>query len=106
MPGVVKTGSLGIDFSVNPSIVPASGFSLLQTVPARKFRIAITVQNQSAGPVQVVRDDGAGGQVTTIMLSAAAEAGGAGGVWSSETFKGRVRVYSPDALAQVSISED
>lgn len=54
--------------------------------------------------MQVVRDDGAGSNVTSILL-AGIGANMQGGGWSSSTFKGRVRVYGASG-AQVAAYQD
>jgi len=86
-------GSTGTDYSINASTIPASGLSILQTIAANASRLYVEVQNQSANTVQVVRDDGAGNNQTTILLASGGSAGAQGGGWSSNTFKGRVRIY-------------
>ena len=95
------SGSTGTDFSANPAAV--SGTPLV-TIPASSGRAYVEVQNQSANQLQLVRDDGAGNNVTTILL-ASTGAGQQGGGWSSSTFKGRVRVYGP-AGSQIAAYQD
>lgn len=92
------------DYSANPGSV--AGLTLLATVPATASRVAVEVQNQSAGTITVVRDDGTGaaGTVSMILL-AGAGAGAQGGGWSSTTFKGRLLVYGT-AGAQVSAFQE
>lgn len=96
-----RSGSLGVDRSVNGAAVPLAGYSLALTIPVNQKRNFIEVQNQSTDLIQMVRDNpapvGDGTQVTSIMLTGAPVAGGQGGNWTSDTFKGRVRVYVPTA---------
>lgn len=101
---VVPRGSTGADFSVNAAAVPVPGYVLLQTIPATPTRAFVEVQNQSANTIQVVRDDGAGNNVTTVLL-AGTGAGQQGGGWSSSTFEGRVRVYGPTG-SQIAAYQD
>ncbi len=103
---VNQAGSTGTDYSATPSAVPVAGDVLVATVPATATRAFVEVQNQSAGAVQVVRDDGAGNNQTTILLAAGSGAGTQGGGWSSATFKGRVRVYAATSTAQVAAYQD
>lgn len=86
-------GSTGADFSANAATIPMSGFVLLATIPATPSRASAEVQNQSAGTLQIVRDDGSGGNQTSILIGSGGGAGAQGGGWSSNTFKGRIRVY-------------
>ena len=76
----------------------------LVTIPATAGRAYVEVQNQSANQLQLVRDDGNGNNVTSILL-AGTGAGQQGGGWSSSTFKGRVRVYGP-AGSQIAAYQD
>lgn len=101
----VQAGSTGTDFSANAATIPMSGFSLLATIPATPGRAGVEIQNQSAGTLQVVRDDGAGANQTTILLGPGAGVGTQGGGWSSNTFKGRIRVYGA-AGSQVSADQE
>lgn len=95
----------GQDFSANAASVPLPGYVLLTTVPPA-LRGSLEVQNQSTDPIQVVRDDGFGNQVTSIMLAAAAATGGQGGSWSSTTFRGRIRVYAPSSSDRVAVFQE
>lgn len=99
---VVQGGSTGTDFSVNAAAV--SGAPLL-TIPTTPGRAYVEVQNQSAATLQLVRDDGAGNNQTSILIAPGAGAGQQGGGWSSATFKGRVRVYGPVG-SQISAYQD
>ena len=92
--GGASGGIAPADYSANAATVPMSGLVLLATIPATASRASVEVQNQSAGTVQVVRDDGNGtsGTVSSIIL-AGSGAGLQGGGWSSTSFKGRVRIF-------------
>jgi len=102
---VSQAGSTGTDSSVNAASIPAAGLSLLQTIAANPSRLAIEIQNQSSGLIQIVRDDGAGNNQTSILLSSGGAAGTQGGGWSSMSFKGRLRIYGSPG-AQVSAYQD
>lgn len=103
--GTIQSGTTGTDFSANAATIPMSGFSLLATIPATPGRAGVEIQNQSAGTLQVVRDDGAGANQTTILLGPGAGVGTQGGGWSSSTFKGRIRVYGTSG-SQVSADQE
>lgn len=90
---VLQSGSTGTDYSANAAAIPIATYVLLATIPATPARAYVEVQNQSAGTIQVVRDDGAGNNQTTILIAPGSGAGAQGGGWSSATFKGRIRVY-------------
>ncbi|MCJ2019463.1 hypothetical protein MKK84_18810 [Methylobacterium sp. E-065] len=98
---MLTAGSTGADFSANSAAVSGT---LLQSIPTTANRAYVEVQNQSANQLQLVRDDGAGNNVTTILL-AGTGAGQQGGGWSSSTFKGRVRVYGPTG-SQIAAYQD
>jgi hypothetical protein len=102
---VGTTGSTGTDYSANAATIPISGFVLLATIPVNATRAFAEVQNQSAGTLQVVRDDGSGNNQTTILLASGGTAGSQGGGWSSTTFKGRIRVYGATG-AQCAADQD
>ena len=112
---ILPPGSTGTDYSGGSvaggsgagtsSAIPVSGFVLLTTIPATSTRAFVEVQNQSAGTIQLVRDDGAGGNLTTILLGPGSGAGAQGAGWTSGTFKGRIRLYGASG-AQVSASQD
>lgn len=105
-PSVVsQAGSTGTDFSINASSIPAAGLSLLQTIAANPSRFSVEVQNQSAGLIQVVRDDGSGNNQTSILLASGGSNGAQGGGWSSMSFKGRLRIYGVSG-AQVAAYQD
>jgi hypothetical protein len=95
----------GGDFSANAAAIPMATFVLLATIPKTSGRVSVQVQNQSAAVIQVVRDDGVGGNQTTILLSPGSGAATQGGLWASDTFKGRIRVYGASG-AQVSASQE
>ena len=98
-------GGAGTDLSANEATVPIATYVLLATVPATPSRAAVEVQNQSATTVQVVKDDGADNELTTILLASGGAVNTQGGSWMSLTFKGRVRVYGPTG-SQVSVSQE
>jgi hypothetical protein len=104
---VIQAGGTPADFSSSAASVPLSGgYTLLTTVPVNGNRAAIEVQNQSAGTIQVVRDDGSAGSGTvSSILLAGAGAGLPGGSWASTTFKGRLRIYGASG-AQVSAFQE
>ena len=99
----INGGSTGLDYSVNK---PALAANLLATVPVNPARADIEVQNQSADPIQVVMDDGAGGNISVLLLAPGSGANSQGGDWQSDTFKGRVRVYGPNAGDQVFVHQN
>lgn len=101
---VKRAGSTGVDYSANPAAVPIAGYVLLSTIPATPARSYVEVQNQSPNTIQVVRDDGAGNNLTSILLTGVGP-GQQGGGWPSDTFKGRVRVYGP-AGSQIAAYQD
>lgn len=87
-------GSTGADFSANAPPVPSdTTFVLIATVPASLSRAMVGIQNQSQVNLQIVRDDGAGNNQTSIFLQ------GPFASWQSSSFKGRVRVYGPSGAA-------
>lgn len=100
---VLQAGTTGTDYSVNAVTVP--GTTPLITIPVSATRAFVEIQNQSVANVQLVRDDGAGNNQTSIIMAPAATAGGQGGGWSSATFKGRIRVFGA-AGAQISAYQD
>lgn len=100
---IAHAGTTGTDHSVNAAAVP--GGAPLLTIGVNPRRNAISVQNQSTATLTLVRDDGAGNQVTIFILSPAAVAGAQGSDWQSYTFKGRLRVFGA-AGSQVSACED
>jgi hypothetical protein len=97
-------GTTGADYSASPPAVPIAGFVLLASLPATPTRAYVEIQNQSAGPIQIVRDDGTGTNQSSLLL-ASGGANAQGGGWSSTTFKGRVRVYGASG-SQVSAFQD
>lgn len=106
---ISHSGSPGTDHSSNPAPVPMTGYSLLKAIPANPRRNLVGVQNQSTDTVQVVREDLTGANATSLILAGAATAGGEGGAWSSETFKGQISIYVPTANVgtdQVAAYED
>lgn len=103
---IIYSGTTGTDGSLNAAAVPIGGYSLLGTIGLAPRRNCIEVQNQSTQQIQLVRDDGAGGNQTSLILAGAAAAGGQGGSWQSYTFKGRLRIYGPSGSQQVAVYQD
>jgi len=101
---LVLAGGTGLDYSVNRPLLPAPS-QLLATMPENALRRSFEAQNQSTNDLLLVRDDGDGNQLSFIVLAAAERNGGAGGGHSSQTFRGRYRLYGP-ATSQVSFFED
>lgn len=95
-------GSTGTDASANK---PALLGNLLGTLAVNANRANWYAQNQSANIHQVVLDDGAGANVTIILLTGVG-AGLAGGDAGNQTFKGRVRYFSAAAGDQMSLHQD
>jgi hypothetical protein len=107
MPWVSRSGSTGIDHSANGPGVPPTGYTtLLVTIAVNPHRNYVEVQNQSTALVALVRDDGTGNNQTVLMLAAASAGGGVGGDWTSDTFKGRLRIYGASGTQQVAAYED
>lgn len=100
--GYLKCGN---DDSANKPAVPITGYVLIATVPATS-RAAVEIDNQSTDLIEVVRDDGAGNNVSIVMLAGASVAGGQGGGWASQTFWGRIRVYAPSSTDQVAVYQE
>ena len=113
-------GSIGADFSANKPTLPnvgsnfaASGpyasYVLVATAPASPTRASIDVENNSGAQIVVVRDDGTAAtgsapvNASVFALGGGATVGSQGGSWPSTTFKGRVQVYAPSSIAQVSV---
>jgi hypothetical protein len=101
----VTAFATGTDYSANAAAVPISGYVLLATIPANQGRRSVEVDNQSAGAIQVVRDDGTGNNQSSVVLASGGAAGTQGGSWSSTTFLGRVLVYGPSG-AQVAAFQE
>lgn len=98
---VVAEGSNGTDYSANAAAIPIGGYVLLATVPALSSRNAVEIQNQSNLQIQLVLDDGSGGNTGSILLAGGSAADTQGGAWSSEYHKGRVRIYGSSSSQQV-----
>lgn len=104
--GIEYLGTTGVDRSVNQPTFPPAGLDLLKTIAVNSKRFYIEVQNQSAQDIQVWRDDGAGTNLSVVILSGVGAAQ-QGGSWSSYTFKGRVRIYgAASGTPQISAFED
>lgn len=100
------SGTTGKDQSINAASVPSdAGWALLKTIAVSLRRNCVEAQNQSTNLVQLVRDDGAGNEITSLFLAPAATSPGQGGGWVSQTFKGRLRLYGPSG-SQVAAYED
>lgn len=96
-----------VDNSANQPSFPPGGYSLLATVNASPNRQNISVQNQSTDSIQVWRDQACNGTgLSEIVLAPASATGKMGGAWSSNSFKGCVRVYAPAAGDQVMIYQN
>lgn len=89
-----------------PTTLLAAGAVLLATVPANGLRIGFLVQQQSAGVIWVVLDDGEDGTPSTIVLDPAAGANRQGGSvdLSSCPHSGQIRVYGATG-SQVAVVE-
>lgn len=90
---------------------PYASYVLIATAPASSARHKIEVENLSGAQIAIVRDDGtaANGSApvsATVFALSGGVAGGQGGTWNSDTFKGRVQVYAPSSTAQVSVTGD
>jgi hypothetical protein len=120
---VLFSGSNGQDNSANKPALPNVGaafaaagpyasYVLVATVPASATRNKVEIQNISGAQIAVVRDDGTAAaasapvNASVFALSAGASAGAAGGVWSSQTFKGRLQIYALSAAAIVTVMVD
>jgi len=117
---VVDAGTTGLDYSANKPTLPnvganfaASGpyasYVLIATVPASATRNNVDIENTSGAQIAIIRDDGtAAGAAAPVNASVFALAGGSGagaqgGAWSSQTFKGRLQIYSASSAAQVAV---
>lgn len=95
-------GSTGLDHSANQ---PALLTNLLGTAAVNASRANVEVQNQSGDTIQVVLDDGAGNNLSIFLLGSGIAAGNQGANWNDNTFKGRVRVFGPNANDQMMLRE-
>jgi len=104
----VTLPAIGANFAASG---PYASFLLLTTIPADEGRQLLRISNQSTAVVALVMDDGttavgsvpAATKATVESLSAAAVAGGPGGVYQ-DRFQGRVQVYAALSTAQVAVS--
>lgn len=94
---------LGQDFSANK---PALAANLIATIPVNAGRAYFEVQNQDVNDIQVVLDNGAGVNLSVIILAAGAGANMQGGSYSNTTFKGRVRIFSANAAPQIELRQE
>ncbi len=107
MPWVGISGSVGTDHSVNVPTASLSGYHLLKIVSPNPNRNALVIQNQSTSIVQLILQDGAGGNVASWFLGAGTVAqNGTGGTFYSQTFKGQCNVWSANTTDSVLIRED
>lgn len=107
-----------LDFSANKPALPNVGaafgatgpyanYVLVATVPASVTRNNVDIENISGAQVAVVRDDGSAApgsppaNASVFSLAGGTAAGAPGGVWSSNTFKGRLQIYAPASTAIV-----
>lgn len=104
MPPVIMAGSIGVDHSANAPATPAN---LLLTIAANPARLGYLIQNQDTVSITVVLDDGAGGQLSKVILQGAPAAGGQGGSldYTGAPCQGRIRVYSSSAASPVMARE-
>jgi len=100
--------AIGANFAASG---PYASYVLLGTVPADGARRLLSAQNLSTAVALLILDDGTtasgsvppAGKATTVALSAAAVAGGPGGVFADK-FQGRVQVYGALSTSQVAVS--
>lgn len=104
---ITFAGSTGVDRSANAIAQPPAA-NLLLTIAVNAGRNFVEIQNQSIDQIYVVRDDGLGtvASITNIVLAPASATPGQGSNWTSNTFKGRLRVYSGNAASKVGAYED
>lgn len=85
---------------------------MIATVAANPSRSIIDIENTSGAPIVIIRDDGTAAasaaptNASVFALGGGAGVGAQGGSWVSQTFKGRVQIYSTNAAAQVAIFTD
>lgn len=106
---VQQGGSTGADFSFISKICPIAGSVLSCTVPANPQRYAVTIQNQQNSGEYVCLDNGSNSSPNSLIILSPYTGTATDGnniLWSSTTFKGRVRVYGPSGTSQVSCHED
>ena len=116
-------GSAGTNYSANPPSWPniganfsASGpyasWYLVATIPALATRFCAEIDNMSAAPILVLRDDGtalsgsAPVNPSAFVLNPKVGAGPEGGSHRSTTFQGRYQVYAASSSAFVSARID
>lgn len=108
--GSSSGGSVGTNFSSTAGNAAAAAVILanllLSTVPVNAQRNYLEVQNQSLDTIYIVRDDGAGGNISMTILDPGTGVGAQGGSWTDEFFKGRLRVYTSVAGSQISVREE
>jgi hypothetical protein len=99
--------AIGANFAASG---PYASYVLLKTIQADGALQELTAQNLSTAVALLILDDGTtasgsvppAGKATTVALSAAAVAGGPGGVFADK-FQGRVQVYASTSTAQVAV---
>jgi len=98
-----STGGLCLDHSANK---PALLGSLLATANVNAQRGSLYAQNQSANPMQLVFDDGAGNNQSVILLAAGTGANAQGADYGPDyAFKYRARMFSGNAADQCLLRE-
>lgn len=97
LPSGAQTLKSGTDYSYNPAPIPLAGFQLLQTLNINPLRQTLEIEVQSSDIIQIVMDDGNGGNARSTFLNGAAARNqqGASYVAPGGYFKGRIRVYGP-----------
>lgn len=99
-----QLSSVGTDLSASPLAVPTNGvipgYTLRQSLPVNPTRIKFEAQNQDVVACLVVLDDGANGNVSVVVLGPAPAQGGQGGGWSSQSERGRIRLYTASAAGR------
>ena len=108
--------AVGYDYSTNKPAIPVVGSSFSTGIYSSYVFInsfvanntkEIEIINTSGMPIVIVLDDGtaaigtAPNNASVFQLSGGSGVGSQGGSWNSTTFKGRVQIYAPSALAQV-----
>lgn len=108
-PGIISgtvtltpAGSIGTDASAAP---PSAAAQLLLTIAVNANRIGYVIQNQSADQLQVHLDNGTSGASILLLASGGANAPGGSLNWDGMPHTGRIRIYGPNAGAQVGARE-
>lgn len=114
--------STGFSYGVNKPPVPDIGgnfttgiyaeYVLVATVPASPTRLNVNIENLSGSPIVIMRDDGTASsgsppnEYEVFSLEGYYGIGRQGGSWSSNTFIGRLQVYSAISSPQIAIMVD